>query len=150
MAQILWLNRAHVQEQAWCITAFIYSWIIWQKIDRDVEFILRFSFTPWSPRHREKHGNNRGKKNLSHRIILHNNNQKLKKQTIQYLEQMALDLVRQLNYCIMTENHASISSLLLFPHRKVSENLIQTILIQIKLIIINFLFQKNNNIIIKS
>lgn len=59
---------------------------------------------------------------------------------------MALDLVRQLNYCIATENHASISSLLLFPHRKVSENLIQTILIQIKLIIINFLFQKHNNI----
>jgi len=42
MAQILWLNRGHVQEQAWCITAFIYSWIIWQKIDRDVEFILRY------------------------------------------------------------------------------------------------------------
>lgn len=53
MAQILWLNRGHVQEQAWCITAFIYSWIIWQKIDRD-EFILRYLGLHHDPHVREK------------------------------------------------------------------------------------------------
>jgi hypothetical protein len=131
MGQIMRLNRGHVHEETWCITAFIYSWIIWGKIDRDVEFILYHIYNH-DPHVREKHGNNRGKKNLTQRIIFHNNHQKLKNK-IQYLEQMALDLVQQFDYYRATENHASVSSLREIYILKVK---ISSKQIQIKLLII--------------
>lgn len=95
------------------------------KIDRDVEFILYhiYSMIPTSEKNMAKTEESKISHSESFCLI---NYQKLKYK-IQYLEQKTLDLVRQLNYCIATENHASVSSLLLFRIEKIkSENLIQT------------------------
>lgn len=57
---------------------YFHGWIIW-KIDRDVEFTR---YLHHDPHVREKHGNNRGKKNLKQWMILHNYQKKKLKNEI--------------------------------------------------------------------